>query len=298
MADAHTLLALTSDAWHVRIAPSLGGSIVDARWRGRDVLRPTTREHLAAGNVRKTACYPLVPFSNRVGFGRFDFEDETHTLYANFPGEPHAIHGVGFQRAWFVAAHGDEAIDLHLTHTPDRAWPFAFAARQRIRIEGDTLALTMSVTNLEKRRVPCGLGWHPFFPLDTAAGKTWLATGWDAMLVSGPDQLPCARVEAAPLQALDDTVIDNCFTGWSRHASIDTPHHLLRVDASETLRCAVLFRPEGQPFFAFEPVSHPNNALNGVEPSMHVLEPGETLEGQMLLTLAPQPITDSSRTHS
>ncbi|SDR20285.1 aldose 1-epimerase [Paraburkholderia fungorum] len=295
MTDAHTLLALTSDVWQIRLAPSLGGSIIDARWRGHDVLRPTTDEQLALNNARKTACYPLVPFSNRVGFGQFEFDGEKHTLHANFPGEPHAVHGVGFQRAWYVGEHSDSAIDMHLTHTPDRSWPFAFAARQRIRIDDDRLMLTLSVTNLDKRRAPCGLGWHPFFPLDTAAGKTRLATEWDAMLVSGPDQLPRERVEPPALPALDDTVVDNCFTGWNRRASIDTPHHHIRVDASDTLRCIVLFRPEGQPFFAFEPVSHPNNALNGIEPSMHVLEPGATLEGEIALTLSPR-TTDSLRT--
>jgi aldose 1-epimerase len=295
MTDAHTLLALTSDVWQVRLAPSLGGSIIDARWRGHDVLRPTTDEQLALNNARKTACYPLVPFSNRVGFGQFEFDGERHTLHANFAGEPHAVHGVGFQRAWYVGEHSEAGVDMHLTHTPDRSWPFAFAARQRIGIDGDTLTLTLSVTSLDRRRMPCGLGWHPFFPLDTAAGKTRLATGWDAMLVSGPDQLPRNQVEPPALQALDDTVVDNCFTGWNRRASIGTPHHHIRIDASDTLRCVVLFRPEGQPFFAFEPVSHPNNALNGIEPAMHVLEPGATLDAQVSLTLS-QPNTDSSRT--
>jgi aldose 1-epimerase len=297
MTSAHPLLALTSDVWHVRLAPSLGGSIVDARWRGHDVLRPTTGEHLLAGNVRKTACYPLVPFSNRVGFGRFDFDGQTYTLHANFPGEPHAIHGVGFQREWSVQAHSDNVLDLQLTHTPDRSWPFAFSARQRVRIDGDALVLTMSVTSLDSRRAPVGLGWHPFFPLHTELGNTHLTTRWKAMLVSGPDQLPCAQTEPPALHALDNTVIDNCFTGWSREASIDTPLHHIDIDASDALRCAVLFRPEGQPFYAFEPVSHPNNALNGIEPSMHVLEPGATLEGEMRLTLSP-PTIDSSRTHS
>lgn len=296
MTDAHTLLALTSDVWQLRLAPSLGGAIIDARWRGHDVLRPTGDEQLALGNARKTACYPLVPFSNRVGYGRFEFDGDTHSLHANFPGEPHAVHGVGFQRAWTVDEHSERAIDMHLRHAPDRSWPFAFDARQRIGIDGDRLVLTLSVTNLDQRRAPCGLGWHPFFPLQTAAGKTRLATQWDAMLVSGADQLPRERVEPPALQALDDTVIDNCLTGWNRRASIDTPHHHICIDASDTLRCVVLFRPEGQPFFAFEPVSHPNNALNGIEPPMHVLEPGATLEGEVVLTLSPHS-TDSSGTH-
>ncbi|OLL32704.1 hypothetical protein BTH42_05645 [Burkholderia sp. SRS-W-2-2016] len=297
MSAVSPLLELTSDAWRVRLAPSLGGSIIDAQWRGHDVLRPTTDEHLAAALVRKSACYPLVPFSNRVGYGRFEFDGHAYTLQPNFPNEPHAIHGVGFQREWAVASHSDTALDLRLSHTPDASWPFAFEARQRFGIEGDTLTLTLSITNLDARRAPAGLGWHPFFPLHTELGDTRLATQWESMLVSGPDQLPCERVAPPALQALDATVIDNCFTGWSRTASIDAPHHRIDIAASDALRCAVLFRPEGQPFYAFEPVSHPNNALNGIEPSMHVLEPGATLAAQMRFTLSP-PTTESARTQS
>ncbi|NML34986.1 aldose 1-epimerase [Paraburkholderia antibiotica] len=297
MSAVHPLLELTSDAWRVRLAPSLGGSVVDARWRGHDVLRPTTDEHLAAALVRKTACYPLVPFSNRVGFARFEFDGEAYTLHTNFPDEPHSIHGVGFQREWAVESHSDTALALRLSHTPDSSWPFAFEARQRFCIEGDTLVLTMSLTNLDARRAPAGLGWHPFFPLQTALGNTRLVTHWDAMLVSGPDRLPCESVAPPAPRPLDDTVIDNCFTGWSRAASIDSPHHRIAIDASEALRCAVLFRPEGQPFYAFEPVSHPNNALNGVEPAMHVLEAGATLDARMRLTLSP-PTPESARTQS
>ncbi|WP_321880162.1 aldose 1-epimerase [Paraburkholderia bannensis] len=285
MTGATELFALGNDAWQVRVAPALGGAIVDARWRGRDVLRPTPAVELAARNVRKTACYPLVPFSNRIAFGEFAFGGAQYTLLKNLPDMPHAIHGVGFQQAWSVGENDGRSMHMQIAHTPDARWPFAFEARQSMAIEGDTLTLGMRITNTDTVAAPCGLGWHPFFPLDTQAGETHLRTAWKSMLLSDADDLPCASVDPIDFGALDSTVVDNCFTGWSGQARIDTPHHRICVEASEALRCAVLFRPQGQAFFAFEPVSHANNALHGNDPPMQVLAPGEALEARMVMTL-------------
>ncbi|MBP0597833.1 aldose 1-epimerase [Herbaspirillum sp. LeCh32-8] len=279
------LCTLESGDWRVTLAPTLGGSITSARWRGQDVLRATAEADLAQGNVRRTACYPLLPFSNRIAHAGFTFEGARHALLANFPGEPHAIHGVGFQRPWQVVRQEAGSITLALEHQPDRAWPFAFLAHQHISVDGDTLTLALEFTNRSAQRAPCGLGWHPFFPLDSARGPTHLHTGWSSMLLNGPDKLPRAAVAPPALGALDDTVIDNCFTGWTREATISAPRHTIHLTASDTLCCAVLFRPEGQAFFAFEPVSHANNALHGQLPAMHVLEPGASLSARVSLTL-------------
>ncbi|CAE6858828.1 putative protein YphB [Paraburkholderia aspalathi] len=287
MTFAHEMLELVNGTWCVRIAPSLGGAIVDARWRGRDVLRPTDDGHLRASDVRKTACYPLVPFSNRIGNAQFDFDGATHAIDASFTGEPHAIHGVGFQRPWQVVGGNARAAELQLMHRSDGAWPFAFVARQRIAINADTLTLMLSITNRDSRYAPCGLGWHPFFPLCTAEGQTNLRSRWTAMLVNGADKLPYGVVNPAELRPMDAVEIDNCFTGWERHASIETPHHMIRIEASEALRCVVLFRPSGQPFFAFEPVTHANDALHGQQPAMHVLAPRETLDASVTFALSP-----------
>jgi aldose 1-epimerase len=243
------------------------------------------KEELLARNVRKSACYPLVPFSNRIAFGSFRFGSTQYALVKNLADMPHAIHGVGFQRAWSMQEMSAAAIEMRLSHLPDDCWPFAFEAQQRISIVEDALVLKMRVTNTDARPAPCGVGWHPFFPLDSSNGKTKLTTAWTSMLLSDDTDLPCGSTEPPHFRALDDTVVDNCFTGWSGCARIETPHHRVTIEANDVLRCAVLFRPTDKPFFAFEPVSHANNALNGNEPPMHALPPGESLEASVTLSM-------------
>lgn len=297
MAPGPTLL-LTHGHWQVRVLPALGGAIAAASWRGQPVLRPSVEAELQQGLVRRSACYPLVPFSNRIAQAQFAFDGRHYLLRANFDGEPHAIHGVGFQQPWEVVESTADSVLMQLEHqgrAPAEAaqspgdWPFAFRARQHIALAGDDLVLTLTVENTDTQRAPCGLGWHPFFPLSGTAQPTQLHTQWQAMLRNGADKLPSGSSAPPETGALDQLVIDNCFTGWCRHASIAGPHHRITLSASDTLRCVVLFRPAGQPFFAFEPVSHPNNALHGVTPAMHILEPGQVLSGSMRLSLSATP---------
>jgi len=42
------------------------------------------------------ACYPLVPWSNRIGHGRFEFGGRTWQVAPNYPKEPYPSHGEGW----------------------------------------------------------------------------------------------------------------------------------------------------------------------------------------------------------
>ncbi|WP_441768578.1 aldose epimerase family protein, partial [Klebsiella pneumoniae] len=59
-------------------------------------------------------CYPLVPYSNRIGHACFEWDGTAQMLRPNFPGEPHAIHGFAWQRAWAVESATDTNVALTL----------------------------------------------------------------------------------------------------------------------------------------------------------------------------------------
>ena len=90
-------------------------------------------EARATGNVRLAACYPLVPYSNRIRDARLRFGNADHALTRNFGDHPHAIHGVGWQRAWRIErATGASAVIAydHVAQGDDaRAWPTPAAPR-------------------------------------------------------------------------------------------------------------------------------------------------------------------------
>ena len=166
------MIRLRSGEAVVEIAPSVGGAIASFTLAGVDVLRPTPAAALAEGNVRAFACYPLVPYSNRIAGARLAFDGREHALARNFGDSPHAIHGIGWQRAWAVAGSAETHAQIVLEHAARgddaAAWPWPFRATQTFALSasahGAALHLRLAIENTGERAFPFGLGWHPFFP--------------------------------------------------------------------------------------------------------------------------------------
>src|SRR5664279_5612213 len=119
------VVALAAGNARVEIDAAIGGALASFTFAGIDVLRPTPA---GTRDVRLHACYPLVPYSNRIAEARLEFDGRTHALARNFGDHPHAIHGVGWQRPWTVETHTAASALLTLEHAPAGdaalAWPW------------------------------------------------------------------------------------------------------------------------------------------------------------------------------
>lgn len=277
-------MQLQSDVLVCEIEPRLGGCIAGLWFRGAPVLR--SQPAAALDSARQSGSYPLVPFSNRVGGARLVWQGTQHPLVRNNGDEPHAIHGVGWQRPWTVLEHEDNFAMLAYEHKADTAWPFAFDSSQTFRVRGAALELTLSVTNQSPRPAPAGLGWHPYFVKRAGSRIAFGATGrWEM----GPDKLPTHRQESpgldVPCEGLD---VDHCFDGWDGVAELRDQR--LRTRIRSTLGRLVVFTNASRDFVAIEPVSHVNNAMNLVAAGadakalgLAVLQPGESMSAQLSL---------------
>jgi aldose 1-epimerase len=114
---------LRSGALRLALRPDLGGSIAGLWIDGR--AGAAQREAGRPGGARQSGCYPLLPYSNRLGYRRFRWQGKEYTTAANFDDSPHSVHGIGWQRAWTSGrprdacgadthAPGDAALALHL----------------------------------------------------------------------------------------------------------------------------------------------------------------------------------------
>ena len=292
---APALLELRADPFALALCPEVGGGIARAEGWGEELLRPAREMAVAARDPLRLAAYVLVPFSNRVRDARLAFDGQTYELARNFPPEPHAIHGNGWQRAWRVErTDGREAV-LALSHDPARdgaaAWPFAYEAEQAYRLTADGFAVELRLTNRDARRMPAGLGLHPFFP---ATPATRLAAKLGGVWQSDARKLPAKHTglpsawDFAAGQPVTTLSVDNCFTGWDQNAAVEWPdrHLRLEIEASSNLRSLVIFVPQAHDYFCVEPVSNINDAFNlaaaGVpDTGMVVLAPGETLAAEI-----------------
>ena len=274
-----TTLELSTGASVVRIAPGLGGAIVAFRCGGRHVLRPAPTEALADGNVRLASCYPLVPWSNRIRDGRLVFDGREHVLARNFGAHPHAIHGVGWQRAWSVAETSPQRVRLVLAHDASdanrAAWPWTFRATQTFELAGADagsapralLQVTLTIENSGADAFPFGLGFHPFFPSDAtttlrfAAEGVWRNDATELPLEHGGVPVAWRFAESRPLGSV---TLDNVFTGWNGVAALDNHTSGVRTTlaADSACRFLVVYAPPAANFVAIEPVMHETDAFN------------------------------------
>jgi aldose 1-epimerase len=275
---------LTAGALRLALRPDLGGSIAGL-WRDAlPVLRSC--EPGALERSRLAGCYPLVPYSNRIGYRRFRWLGREHTTERNFDDNPHSVHGVGWQRAWEVQDAAPRAATLRYRHAADAHWPFDFEATQRFALDDGALEVRLAITNRAPRLQPAGLGWHPYFVKRTRSRlHVELDERWD----NDASGLPVRRV-AQP--GIDGDVahldFDNCFGGWRGAARIRDERLSLRLTSS--LAYLVVFTPQTKPYYCVEPVSHVSNAIHMADPAacgLVSLEAGATFEAWMRLEVGP-----------
>ncbi len=282
----------------VRVVPEAGGALAGFTWRGIDILRPASDEALAARSARGMASYPLVPYSNRIGQGLLRAGRRTHALRLNAPPEPHALHGIGWQRAWRVTDATPTRVAMSLAQVPDPDWPFRFACEQVIALRGGRLEASLEIANADTESFPAGLGFHPLFP---APAGTRLQTAWSSWWTVDARHLPVARLPV-PAEAdfrdgrvLDGWRVDNPFTAWSREAVFTYPTHRTRLAAGEALDHAIAYSPGDGTFLALEPVSHTIDAFalaaNGVGGTgTRYLAAGERWRVSMAIEVMPADI--------
>lgn len=273
------------------IRPDLGGSIL-ALQALRPSPIPVLRERVGdqIKHARQAASFALVPFSNRIAQATLHWRGTDHPLIRSEGDEPHAIHGLGWQRIWTVLEQSDVHVLLSLEHRADDGWPFDFDASQFIQLRGSEIHQTLSITNQDAKPTPVGLGWHPYFVKRKNTLITFKATSrWEM----GEDKLPTF---ALPSQGLNqnclDLFVDHCFEGWDGVLTLqdDTFH----ICVTSNLNRLVVYTHPELDSVAIEPVSHVNNALNlmknqhlsAKDLGVTILESGQSISAHMCTAVA------------
>jgi aldose 1-epimerase len=278
-------MALELKAGELRLAlrPDLGGCLAGL-WCG-DVPVLRSSEPDALEQVRASACFPMVPYTGRLGLRRFRWQGRDHTTAPNFEDSPHSLHGVGWQRPWQVDESGASSAVLRHVHAPDAHWPFEFDARQRIALSDGALDMELEVTNTSAATQPVGLGWHPYFPKRPRSRvHAEVSSRWEADV----QQLATRRVAQAGVDGdVAHLAFDHSFENWQGAARIRDEKLSLRLSSSLTY--LVNYTPQDKDFFCVEPVSHVANAIHMAEPAAHglvALAPGQRLAATMRLEVA------------
>ncbi len=260
------------------LCPTVGGSVAAWQWLRDELPLDLWRPWNANSNGKPApddmACYPLVPWSNRIGSGGFPHAGTFYPLQPNTHFDPYPIHGDGWQQPWVLQQTGPGAATMSLTSRHQRGAPYHYVAEQTFQLVTGELLQTLSVRNLGTQALPFGLGAHPWFTRTPTCSVQAMVRG---VWLAGPDKLPTALSQDFPPgwnlnQGVQPSaaVIDNGYADWQSDALLHWPERNFTLRVSANLQVpgapnrldAILYTPEGSDVFCFEPVSHPINAAH------------------------------------
>jgi aldose 1-epimerase len=252
-----------------------------------------------AADVRRaerSACFPLVPFGNRLSGNRFLFEGVAYELAANTDWDEHYLHGDGWTSEWRLAERTRRRARVAMRHN-GAGTPYSYDAAQVFALDGPTLTLGLEVVNRGAGALPFGLGWHPYFPLTPG---TTLRARASAVWLEGSDWLPKelatvpADLDFSIARELPRHWVNNGFEGWDGTCEIEWPDRQarLKLDADALFARYYLFVSDPKfdagynyEFFAFEPMSHSANGHNLQDGGgLRRLAPGQSLSGSIRFT--------------
>lgn len=261
-ADAPTL---RRGELRLQLAPAAGGSIARFdRVTGGDVVPLMRGATGRCADALESACFPLVPFANRIRGGRFVCDGREVRLSPNMPPDASPLHGQGWRAAWTLE-HADAASARMAFEHDAGEWPWSYRATLQLALDDRGLSVTLACENRSRDRMPCGLGLHPYFP---CSADTLLDADVDGAWTVDADVLPVARVAATGRYGLRQRRIcgqglDNGFDGWRGVARIAWPDRGigLRIASPDADRFQV-YSPAAGGLFVAEPVTNANAALN------------------------------------
>lgn len=269
-----SVIELAAGRWRAELRPETGGCIAALECDGLPILRGSMPAE--SHDVLHSSCFPLVPYCNRIADGRFTFAGHDVTLSPNLPPQRHPLHGTGWKRSWRILQR-DAASAVIADDCPAGEWPWATRACQSISLDPRGCTIRLVAENRAMEPAPLGLGLHPYFRRSADTVVTFTANRMlciDAEFLPDGASLPADALASWSAGApLPDTLVDNCFTGWSGTASIADSHGVIRLSALGG-PCCHLFAPPGSSELGFEPVNHTPDALNRDPQDMPLVLPG------------------------
>ncbi len=287
MGATSELVRLAAGEIEAGLAPAIGGSLAWLRWRGIDLMRPLSEADRAAGNVLGVACFPMLPYANRIAGNAFAFDGRTWRFEANNPPERYNVHGTGWLRSWRVEAAAASAAQLAL-EVDDGT--YAYRAVQSFELEARALAVGIEIENRASARAPFGFGLHPWFQRDPDVELRFRARDFyleEPEHVGGDRITLPTELDFSAGRRLPERWRNNDYGGWDGRAEITWPSRGVRLvlTAEPVFGHLMLYADPARPLFCVEPQSNASGAFNragGFEDpaeGIRILEPGERMAG-------------------
>jgi aldose 1-epimerase len=284
------IVAIHSDAMSLGLVPDMGGSVAFARLGSVDILRPLSEEAFATHSILGVACFPMLPYANRIVGNQFEFDGILHRVNPNITNVRFNVHGSGWLSRWRVAAQLASTATLSLDHQ-DEHGPYSYHAEQTFKVFSSGFDIFMSIENRSGVRLPFGMGQHPWLMRDDDVTVAFKAKRF---WLEAPDSVAGECISIPPeldfttARRLPSTWRDNCYGGWHGAFELNYPTRgfTLRVEADPLFSHLMFYADPAKPYFCLEPQSNASCAFNQPQSSgrslgVVVLAPNQSIRGNM-----------------
>lgn len=247
-----------------KIQLSYGASLDELNIRNIKVIT-----NLYPLDYKKT--YPssiLFPFANRINDGQFNFNGSNYNLQCNEKQLNNAIHGLVYNKAFLVDElkkfENHAEIKLYYEElNPPTGYPFKFRVELTYKLTNEFLSLKINVINLDDKKLPFTVGWHPYFKsvdLDKSkiqfdcikkikCNKNNIALGFEPFNSKMPLSLRKRR-------------FDDAFVLENPDVKFFTPKYDLVLKSSEKESFLQLYTPMNTNAIAIEPMTGVSDSFN------------------------------------
>lgn len=247
-----------------KIQLSYGASLNELNIRNIKVIT-----NLYPLDYKKT--YPssiLFPFANRINDGQFNFNGSNYKLQCNEKQLNNAIHGLVYNKAFLVDElkkfENHAEIKLYYEElNPPTGYPFKFRVELTYKLTNEFLSLKINVINLDDKKLPFTVGWHPYFKsvdLDKSkiqfdcikkikCNKNNIALGFEPFNSKMPLSLRKRR-------------FDDAFVLENPDVKFFTPEYDLVLKSSEKESFLQLYTPMNTNAIAIEPMTGVSDSFN------------------------------------
>ena len=202
------------------VVPQAGANLLRLALCGEELVDGYVSERELKIN-RSCKSNVLFPFPNRLKRGKYLWQGEEYFFQVNDSFTGNALHGFRKELNFYLAEVSTEKDRASLTciyeeHGNDMVYPFPFSCRIDFVLQSSNqFEWKASIWNEDRRAIPFGLGWHPYFRLADTINTVRLHlpvcdfVGIDEYMLPTGKRYPFDEFSLP--KALGSTVLDNCF---------------------------------------------------------------------------------------
>ena len=267
------------------VVVEVGGGLRILSLGGREVVDGYPEQRMASGGRGQH----LLPWPNRVGDGRWTWQDRPQQLALSEADKSNAIHGLARWAPWEVVEASPSTAVLRLVLHPQPGWPGRLESTCTWRLTESGLTAELTTVCRAPHQLPFGYGVHPYLApsgelvddevLHVPAARRLLVD--ERSLPVGDEPVDGTAYDFRTPRPIGDTVLDTCFGDLQRGSDGRSAVRFgaTEVWADEAFRWFQLYTGETLPqseqrrSLAVEPMTCPPDALrSGTD--LVVLEPG------------------------